>query len=147
MIHADSESSIFRDGERACNGKYAPTFLFRSHGTSIPPTLNIHAILLTTFQTSLSPGTPFIFLDLCFRSPTLRYGAQRRDAAGRIPPSREIKFYPIVLSLWITWRFGASPDVVNDYERRIPRSFSPCWSSLTNFYEITAQYILLYTYI
>jgi len=58
--------------ERACNGKYASTFLFRSRGTSIPATLNIHAILLTTFQTSLSTGTFFIFLDififLCFRS-------------------------------------------------------------------------------
>jgi len=70
-------------GKRACNGKYASTFLFRSRGTSIPATaLNIHAILLTTFQTSLSTGTLFIFLDLCFRSPTLRHvarnGATRR---------------------------------------------------------------------
>lgn len=71
MIHADSESSIFRDGKRACNGKYASTFLFWSRGTSIPAALNIHVILLTTFQTSLSMGTLFIFLDififLCFR--------------------------------------------------------------------------------
>lgn len=82
MIHADSESSIFRGGKRACNGKYASTFLFRSRGTSIPATLNIHAILLTTFQTSLSTGTPFIFLDLRSRSSTLhhvaRNGATRR---------------------------------------------------------------------
>lgn len=70
MIRADSESSIFRHAERACNGKYASTFLFRSRGTLILPALNIHVILLTTFQTSLSPETPFIFLDLCcFRSP------------------------------------------------------------------------------
>lgn len=82
MIHADSKSSIFRGGRRACNSKYASTFLFRSYGTSISATLNIHAILLTMFQTSLSPRTPFIFLDLCFRLPTFLHVARGARRVG-----------------------------------------------------------------
>jgi len=67
--------------------------------------LNIHAILLTTFQTSLSP---FIFLDLRrFCSPTFhRHGACGGGVS--LSPSlflfraREIKFRSIILSLQIT---------------------------------------------
>lgn len=96
MIRADSESSIFQDGERACNSKYASTFLFRSCGTSIPATLNIHEILLTTFQTSLSPGTPLYLLRslLPFANPS-SFDVTWRGAKKIL--FREIKFYPIVL--------------------------------------------------